>query len=72
MLFLLGAINFDSDEIVAEDDLWNLNSDSSLGNDWGGSKTTNEAGVESTEADSSIVATESSIITSKEDTIRVI
>ena len=73
MLFLLGAINFDGDEIVAKDDLWNLNSDGSLGNDWGGGKTTNETGVESsTEAESSIVATESSTKSTKVVMIRVI
>ena len=75
LFFLFGAINFDGDEIVTEDDLWNLNSDGSLGNDWGGGKniTTNETSIESTgEADSSIVATESSTKSTKVETIRVI
>jgi hypothetical protein len=58
LLFLLGAINFDGDEVVVEDNLWNSDTDGSLGNDWGdgSAMSTNETDV-STEAGSSIVAT---------------
>ena len=60
LFFLFGAINFDGDEIVTEDDLWNLNSDGSLGNDWGDKGSgTKDTSVESSEASSSVVATKS-------------
>lgn len=57
LLFLLGAINFDGDEVVVEDNLWNSDTDGSLGNDWGDGSAMSTNETASSEAGSSIVAT---------------
>ena len=54
LFFLLDASNIDSDEVVAEDGLWNSDTDGSLGNDWG-----NMSVGTTYDASSSVVASKS-------------
>ena len=63
LLFLLGASNINSHEVVSEDGLWNGDSVSSLGVDWSGS-----SGVDWSGSKTLVVATKAEADTS-EDTI---